>query len=123
MKYRYCDVPRNPEELAQCLAEVLRKFSRAGVSRFQASGKLLVIGPLAMSEMLRYFWQSPRVPRGKPTLPDRYARALRESPQMRGFQPRGRVFQDIPTVACLEGHLLSCLDPDRRVEDAVFLSP
>lgn len=113
-----------PEELAQSLAEVLRQIFQGRGLQVPGFGKVTCNRTAGHVGDAALLCGSPLEYRGgKPTLPGLLREALRESPQIEVFNPRGQVFQDIPTVACLGGTLLSCLDPDRRVEDAVFLSP
>ena len=112
-----------PEELADSLAEVLREvFLGQGLSvpgfgkikRNRGSGH---VGDAAL------LCGSPLEYRGgKPALPGLLRATLDDAPQIKVFNPRGQIFQDIPTVASLGGALLSCLDPDGRIETAVFLS-
>jgi DNA helicase-2/ATP-dependent DNA helicase PcrA len=113
-----------PEELADSLADVLRKVFRGrglpvpGFGRVRRDRKVGDIGDAA------FLCASPREDReGTPLFPGLLRTALNHDPQIKVFNPRGQALQDIDAVAVLGGALLTCLDPDARVESAVFLSP
>jgi DNA helicase-2/ATP-dependent DNA helicase PcrA len=111
-----------PEELAESLAAVLRQVFRGdglplgrgiGIRCDRREGD---VGDAAL------LCASPREHRGdKPALPGLLRQELQ--PDIKVFNPRGQELQDIAAVAAMGGGLLSCLDPDGRIEAAVFLPP
>ncbi len=112
-----------PEELAESLADVLRQIFQGRGLSVPGFGKIKCDRTAGHVGDAALLCGSPLEFRGgKPTLPGLLRAALHEPPQIKVFNPRGQVFQDIPTVASLGGTLLSCLDPDGRIENAVFLS-
>lgn len=59
---------------------------------------------------------------GAALLPGLLRAALQQEPHVVGmFNPRGAALQDIHEVQALGGTLLECLDPDGRIESAIFL--
>ncbi|MCH9729233.1 MAG: ATP-dependent helicase [Actinomycetia bacterium] len=113
-----------PEELAESLADLLRDVFKGRGFPVPDFGKIRCqrrAGDVGDAALL---CASPREHRGSKTLlPGLLREALSATPQINVFNPRGQAFEDIPTVAVLGGGLLSCLDPDRRIEAAVFLRP
>jgi DNA helicase-2/ATP-dependent DNA helicase PcrA len=111
-----------PEELAESLADVLGQV-------FRHDGLMLGRGATIRCDRREgdmgdaaLLCGSPREHRGgKPALPGLLRQALH--PDIKVFNPRGQELQDIAAVAALGGGLLSCLDPDGRIEGAVFLPP
>jgi DNA helicase-2/ATP-dependent DNA helicase PcrA len=113
-----------PEELAESLATALREIflgqglSVPGYGKVKCDKTAGNVGDAAL------LCGSPLEERGgKLTLPGLLRELLHESPKLEVFNPRGQIFQAIPIVASLGGALLSCLDPEGRIEKAVFLSP
>lgn len=112
-----------PEDLADSLADVLRQIfmgrglSVPGFGMIKCNRNSGHVGDAAL------LCGSPLELRGgKPTLPGLLREALNEPPQIKVFNPRGQVFQTTPIVTSLGGGMLSCLDPDGRIEGTVFLS-
>lgn len=112
----------SPEELAESLADLLRDvfrgrgFSLPGFGKIRCDRKAGDAGDAAL------LCSSPREHRGgKPALPGLLREALSVPPGLEVFNPRGQALEDIPAVAVLGGGLLSCLDPDGRVEATIFL--
>lgn len=113
-----------PQELAESLADLLRDvFMGRGfaVPRF---GKIRCDRKMGNTGDAALLCASPREHRGgQPALPGLLREALSAAPKIDVFNPRGQALEDIPTVTVLGGGLLSCLDPDGRVEAAIFLRP
>lgn len=110
------------EELAQSLAGMLRQVFRGDGFKLD-SGETIHCqhreGDIGDAALL---CGSPREHRGNtPALPGLLRQAL--LPDIKVFNPRGQELQDIPAVAALGGGLLSCLDPDGRIEAGIFLPP
>jgi DNA helicase-2/ATP-dependent DNA helicase PcrA len=111
-----------PEELAESLADVLWQVFRGkgfGIGNGMTIRCDRREGDAGDAALL---CGSPREHRsGNLALPGLLREALH--PDIGVFNPRGQELQEISPVAALGGALLTCLDPDARIETAVFLPP
>ncbi|MCP9274052.1 UvrD-helicase domain-containing protein [Mycolicibacterium arenosum] len=111
------------EELAEDLAGVINEvfdgegLSIPGFGRIRRDRNAGSVGDAAL------LCSSPRETRnGTPALPGLLRTSLSRDHRIKTFNPRGQALHDVDVVAILGGALLTCLDPDQRIETAVFLT-